>query len=590
MHLTSLNKMKAFVEGYLRDYENFNLTIIDVGSQAVAGNPTYKPFFNKPCWKYFGLDLVSGNNVDIIVKDPYKWAEIEDASVDVVISGQAFEHIEFPWLTIKEIFRILKDRGVACIIAPSSGWEHRYPVDCWRIFPDGMRALAKWAGFRVIEVFTDWGLDPWRDTFAVFQKPLTGSSNVAPFEEFSNKEVALKVYIEAFKDKPQNPEYYTRASNILKAKGEFKKAQIYIATAISMFPQNLWLRQRAVELYLDIEPSLAFEHVVYLLRARPITAENVRLIGKFIETADEEIRGLLFEQLPADVNQLRQFAFHSENQKVYLLAEECWRRISEANPEDLNAKLMYALMPRGYGEVALSKIRFKEALQFQLSKNSLNRTTIIQQLIDKFGYNTYLEIGVERGLNFFQIQAPFKIAVDPKFMIPGGHENTENEKFYQVTSDEFFENPPKEILENGIDIVLIDGLHTYEQSLRDVENCLKYLNPNGIIVMHDCLPSSEAEAMPSLEEAKKHPEFKGAWTGDVYKTILHLRSFHPDLFVCVINTDHGVGLVMRGQPENMLSLSKEEIASFSFHKLMEGKERLLNLKPKEWFFEKFLAC
>ncbi|MEM1725222.1 MAG: methyltransferase domain-containing protein, partial [Thermoplasmata archaeon] len=42
-----------------------------------------------------------------VVKDPYNWIEIEDSSVDVVISGQAFEHIEYPWLTIKEIYRVL---------------------------------------------------------------------------------------------------------------------------------------------------------------------------------------------------------------------------------------------------------------------------------------------------------------------------------------------------------------------------------------------------------------------------------------------------------------------------------------------------
>ncbi len=86
-----------------------------------------------------------------------------------------------------------------------------------------------------------------------------------------------------------------------------------------------------------------------------------------------------------------------------------------------------------------------------------------------------------------------------------------------MTSDEFFANPPEILIEKGIDLAFIDGLHTYEQSLRDVENCLKYLNPDGIIVMHDCLPSSEAEALPSLEKAMKHPEFKGAWTGKYIK-------------------------------------------------------------------------
>jgi len=523
-----------------------------------------------------------------VVKEPYKWDELEDASVDVVISGQAFEHIEFPWLTIKEIFIILKDRGLACIIAPSAGWEHRYPVDCWRIFPDGMKALGKWTGFRIVEVFTDWGLDPWRDTFAIFQKPLTGSEKVSPFEEFSNRQVAVRVYLEAFKDKPQNPEYYARAVNLLKAKGEEKKAFFYMATALAMFPHNLWLRQRAVELYLEKTPLLAIEHAIYLLKARPITLENIRLVGKVLESLEDELKYYLFEHLPGDISSLRHVAALSEKEKVYLLAEECWRRISELESDNLNAKLMHALMPRGYGNREISERRFQELLKEQLDKQIINRTTIIQHLINKFSYKLYLEIGVERGLNFFQIQAPIKIGVDPNFVIPGGIENSEREKFFTMTSDEFFVNPPEKLIEHGIDIAFIDGLHTYEQSLRDVENCLKYLNPEGIIVMHDCLPSNEAEAMPSLEEAKKHPGFKGFWTGDVYRTILHLRATRQDLFVAVVDVDHGVGIVKRGKPENMLDFKLEDIRTLGFDDLIKNKEKFLNLKPKDWFFEFFI--
>lgn len=123
-----------------------------------------------------------------------------------------------------------------------------------------------------------------------------------------------------------------------------------------------------------------------------------------------------------------------------------------------------------------------------------------------------------------------------------------------------------------------------------MENCLKYLNPNGIIVIHDCLPTSEAEAMPTLEEAKKHPDFKGAWTGDVYKTIIHLRASHPDLFVSVIDTDHGVGIIKRGDAENIIDFSLEQIKNLTFDEFIKDKKRLLNLKPKEWFFEFIEIC
>jgi len=90
--------------------------------------------------------------------------------------------------------------------------------------------------------------------------------------------------------------------------------------------------------------------------------------------------------------------------------------------------------------------------------------------------------------------------------------------------------------------------------------------------------------MPSLEEAKKPPEFKGAWTGDVYKTIIHLRATRPDLFVAVVDVDHGIGIVKPGEPENVLDLSPEEIRNLTFKDLVKNKEQLLNLKPKEWFW------
>ena len=103
--------------------------------------------------------------------------------------------------------------------------------------------------------------------------------------------------------------------------------------------------------------------------------------------------------------------------------------------------------------------------------------------------------------------------------------------------------------------------------------------------MHDCLPDSKATAIPTLEEARKHLDFKGAQREDVYKTIIHLRATREDLFVAVINTDWGVGIVKRGKPENMLSIQVEDIKKMDFYDLIKNKEMLLNLKPPSWFFE-----
>lgn len=78
--------------------------------------------------------MEEGPNVDVVLKNPYDWDAIESDSFDLVISGQAFEHIEFFWKTMEEMTRVLKKDGLLCLIAPNGFGEHRYPVDCYRFF------------------------------------------------------------------------------------------------------------------------------------------------------------------------------------------------------------------------------------------------------------------------------------------------------------------------------------------------------------------------------------------------------------------------------------------------------------------------
>ncbi|MFC1929977.1 methyltransferase domain-containing protein [Chloroflexota bacterium] len=177
--------MKKFIDKHLEANRSKRLNILDVGSQDVNG--TYRPLFNNPHWRYTGLDMTPGPNVDIVVKDVYNWKEIRSSSYDVVISGQALEHIEFFWVTMNEIARVLRQEGVCCIIAPSSGPEHRYPKDCWRFFPDGLTAAAKYATLEILEVYAcqepirDGEENVWRDTVLVARKTRTGFCSTSIF-------------------------------------------------------------------------------------------------------------------------------------------------------------------------------------------------------------------------------------------------------------------------------------------------------------------------------------------------------------------------------------------------------------------------
>lgn len=184
MHNSSLVNMKRFVDTHMADLAAQPLRIADIGSQDVNGS--YKPLFESAGWTYVGIDMAAGKNVDLVLDNLYDWGEIPADSFDIVISGQAFEHIEYFWQTAEEVARILRPGGLLCLIAPSGGFEHRYPVDCWRFYPDGMRALARYVGLEVVEAYAQWDQaqhpdgDPiWQDCVLVARKPVVADADLA---------------------------------------------------------------------------------------------------------------------------------------------------------------------------------------------------------------------------------------------------------------------------------------------------------------------------------------------------------------------------------------------------------------------------
>jgi len=192
----------------------------------------------------------------------------------------------------------------------------------------------------------------------------------------------------------------------------------------------------------------------------------------------------------------------------------------------------------------------------------MNRVDVIQWFIDFLDAETYLEIGVRNGDSFFPILCKNKIGVDVHFPVPVNHEN---DTFYEMSSDDYFFYHP-----SHFDAAFIDGDHTYEQSLRDVENCLRWMNPNGVILLHDCNPTKAEMATPKYIEAS--PD----WCGEVWKTILTLRT-RPDLYVTVHDLDCGIGIVRKDTQINLLSYSIEQIKSMTYKDLDENRNTFLNL-------------
>ena len=220
--------------------------------------------------------------------------------------------------------------------------------------------------------------------------------------------------------------------------------------------------------------------------------------------------------------------------------------------------------------------------------NKISRMQLIQYAINQLSGHTYLEIGVDEGQAFCSVQAPVKIGVDPVAPRPAvaAEINKPGVSYFQQLSDAFFDEQATRVLSQGVDVAFIDGLHTYGQTFRDIQNTLQYLNPGGIILVHDCLPESadEARVAPTYEEAWRlnGAGWNGLWTGDGWKSIVAIRAGHAPGEACVLQCDHGVGVIRRQTAAPQLTLSLADIEALDYAALAASPDRLLGLtKPRQ---------
>jgi len=149
MHSSAKRNLKRFFKIYYKNDEESNntLDVLDFGSQNLNDSwPTCKDILKELNlnFNYTGADIVTGNNVDVIIKEPYQFKELLDNSFDIIVATSVFEHVEFFWLTYLEIMRVLKPNGIFYLNSPSNGDFHRWDLDCWRFYPDASIALVNW--------------------------------------------------------------------------------------------------------------------------------------------------------------------------------------------------------------------------------------------------------------------------------------------------------------------------------------------------------------------------------------------------------------------------------------------------------------
>ena len=207
----------------------------------------------------------------------------------------------------------------------------------------------------------------------------------------------------------------------------------------------------------------------------------------------------------------------------------------------------------------LKNERFNKKFNYDWNK-TLTRFDIINQIIKTKKFKSYLEIGCQSDVNFSKIIIKNKIGVDPQ---SGGT--------HRMTSDDFFKQN-----KNKFDLIFIDGLHIYEQVLKDIENSLKILNENGVILIHDCLPAKIWH--------QTIPQTHSSWNGDVWKALVECRTdLNIDTYTCV--ADHGIGVVFKRKNLNPLEIKISNFHELKFRDYYINHIKFMNLITENQLYE-----
>jgi hypothetical protein len=201
----------------------------------------------------------------------------------------------------------------------------------------------------------------------------------------------------------------------------------------------------------------------------------------------------------------------------------------------------------------------------------MKRYDIINRFAFKYNLSRYLEIGVLRGECIEKINIKHKDGVDP------GHEGEIHQMVnYNMTSNSFFAGFFHGMSVKKYDIVFIDGLHESPQVSEDIKNSLESTIDNGFVLMHDCNP-------PMKKHAQVPRGSQLSWNGDVYKSFLHSRLINPDHRHFVVDTDWGVGVILKNQQDKKLNKDFIQKGIDSWDFFCENKVELLSLTSVDDF-------
>lgn len=201
--------------------------------------------------------------------------------------------------------------------------------------------------------------------------------------------------------------------------------------------------------------------------------------------------------------------------------------------------------------------KFSKKINFNFDKR--HRLDLIKYVIRKNDYKTYLEIGCHNNEVFDKIKIE-KVGVDP---VSGGN--------FRDTSDKFFEKNRLKF-----DCVFIDGLHEYDQVRKDILNSIKILNKNGVIILHDCLPSSINH--------QRVPRTRYVWNGDVWKAIVEARTWqHVNTYTVL--SDQGLGVIKKEKNSMILNVGNLTYKNLKYKFFYENYSKIMRTISYEQILE-----
>ena len=194
---------------------------------------------------------------------------------------------------------------------------------------------------------------------------------------------------------------------------------------------------------------------------------------------------------------------------------------------------------------------------------------------------TYVEIGIRQGHSLRLARTAASCAgIDPAPALD--EEPRRGTRVFKMTSDEFFarHNLAEELGGHTVDLAFIDGMHLFEFALRDFINLEKFSDCDSTILVHDCFPLDRVSA--ARERTTQ------IWSGDVWKLIICLKKYRPDLQVCTVDVPPtGLGIIRRLDPRSstlnpLLNALCEEFIPSDYGQIEHDQAGQLNRVPNTW--------